>query len=105
MSFKKIIISLLNGRILQEIKADKIFPLIIFIFALAWVSILTRMMVQQKMNEVEKNKRLIKELKIEHAQKTIVLNSFNRISKIEALLKKQGSRLRPSNKPAYTLDN
>ena len=54
---------------------------------------------------MEENSRTIEDLKIYHAQKTSELASFDRISTVQEMLAKQGSKLTLPDKPAAHIED
>ena len=103
-SFRDIIVSILQGKLLMRMRANRSFPIILYAFVLMWLTILLRIGVEKTMREVEHNKNVIEELKIEHTNMTLELASFDRISKIEQLLEQKGSTVSMPDKPAYTIE-
>ena len=98
------IVAVLMGKLLMRLRATRSFPIILFAFVLMWFTIMQRMGVENTMRKVEHNKDIIEELKIEHANMTLELASFNRISKIEELLEAQGSTVAMPGSPALTIE-
>ncbi|MBQ6688064.1 MAG: hypothetical protein IJN02_02385 [Bacteroidales bacterium] len=92
-----------RGDILLRMRVDKLFPFILYTFALAWVSIWLTYKSDQTMLKAEQNKERIKELKISYAKKTCDIAGLSRISTIESLLKESGSEVKAPEKPADRL--
>lgn len=92
-----------RGDILLRMRVDKLFPFILYTFALAWISIWLTYKSEQTMLKVEVNKERIKELKISHAKKTCDITGLSRISTVEELLSESGSELKAPEKPADRL--
>ena len=65
--------------------------------------IMMSLMVQKTLVAVEKNKTVLNDLRIYHAQKTVELVEMGRLSTIEDLLEKSGSLLAMPEKPAETI--
>ena len=61
------------------------------------------LMVQKTLVKVERNKTVLNDLRIYHAQKTVELVEMGRLSTIEDLLEKSGSSLTMPEKPAETI--
>ncbi len=99
-----IVVAILMGKLLMRLRANRCFPIILYAFVLMWLTILLRIGVEKTMRDVEYNKNVIEELKIEHTNMTLELASFNRISKIEQLLEMKGSTVAMPDKPAYTIE-
>ena len=92
--------AILHGEFLLRLRIDKFFPHILWTFLLFWGMILTSMMVQKTLVQVEKNKDVLSEMKIYHAQKTVQLVSMGRISTLERLLQEKESEVGLPEKPA-----
>ena len=58
------------------------------------------MMVQKTLVQVEKNKDVLSEMKIYHAQKTVQIARLGRLSTVERLLEENGSEVTLPQKPA-----
>ena len=58
------------------------------------------MMVQKTLVQVEKNKDVLSEMKIYHAQKTVQIARLGRLSTVERLLEENGSDVTLPEKPA-----
>ena len=99
----KIIKAIINGDILLLLRADKLFPYILYFFILGWVSIWISYKSEQTMTQVEKNKKELESLKIHHAQKTCEFVGLDRISTIEELLRHNNSEVKAPEKPANTI--
>lgn len=99
----KIIKAIINGDILLLLRADKLFPYILYFFILGWVSIWISYKSEQTMTQVERNKKELESLKIHHAQKTCEFVGLDRISTIEELLIHNNSQVKAPEKPANTI--
>lgn len=99
-SFKSIVGSIISGDILLLLRVDKLFPYILYAFALGWVSIFMSYKMEQTLGVVEKNRTELETLKIYHAQKTCEYVGLDRISTIELMLKDAGSEVKAPEKPA-----
>lgn len=62
--------AMLMGQLLLKLKIERFFIHILYTFLMFWLAILCSMMVQNTLVEIEKNKAIISEMKIYHAQKT-----------------------------------
>ena len=96
----EVIRSIGRGDLLLRMRVDKLFPYILYTFALAWASIWLSYKVEQTMLKVEMNKKRIEELKIDHAKKTYELVQLNRISTVQEMLMEYGSDVKAPEKPA-----
>ena len=92
--------AILHGEFLLRLRIDKFFPHILWTFLLFWGMILTSMMVQKTLVQVEKNKDVLSEMKIYHAQKTVQIARLGRLSTVEQLLEENGSEVTLPEKPA-----
>lgn len=92
--------AIVNGDILLLLRADRLFPYIIWFCILGWLSIWMSYKAEQTMTQVERNRRELETLKIHHAQKTCEYVGMDRISTIEQLLIENKSEVRAPEKPA-----
>ena len=92
--------AILHGEFLLRLRIDKFFPHILWTFLLFWGMILAGMMVQKTLVQVEKNKDVLSEMKIFHAQKTVQIARLGRLSTVERLLEENGSDVTLPEKPA-----
>lgn len=95
--------AVLHGEFLLRLRVDKYFVHILYTFAIFWLMIMMSLMVQKTLVAVEKNKTVLNDLRIYHAQKTVELVEMGRLSTIEDLLEKSGSLLEMPEKPAETI--
>jgi len=89
-----------RGDILIRMQVHRLFPYILYLFVLAWLSIWLSYKVEKTMYRVEVNKDIIENLKIDNANKTCEIVSLTRISTIEKLLEETGSEVKTPEKPA-----
>ena len=99
-SVKSIVKSIISGDILLRLRVDKLFPYILYAFALGWISIFLSYKMEQTLTVVEKNKAELETLRIYHAQKTCEYVGLDRISTIEEMLRNAGSEVKAPEKPA-----
>lgn len=99
-SIRSIMKSIISGDILLRLRVDKLFPYILYAFALGWISILMSYKMEQTLSIVEKNRAELETLKIYHAQKTCEYVGLDRISTVEEMLKNAGSEVKAPEKPA-----
>lgn len=64
-----------------------------------WLSL----MIETSMAKVEKNKATLRELEIQHSQKTFEVVKLSRRSQVESELKRLGSNVGEPQKPATVL--
>lgn len=95
----------MQGKLLLSLKVDKVFLHIIYFFIIVWLCIYTSLKIEQTLARVEENSRTIEDLKIYHAQKTSELASFDRISTVQEMLAKHGSKLTLPDKPAAHIED
>lgn len=86
-------------------RLDKYFIHIAYTFFLIWLIIMSSMMVQNTLAQVEKNRAKVNDLKIFHAQKTVKLVGLGRLNTVEDLLREQGSEVGLPEKPADRLED
>ncbi len=99
-SFKSIVKSIISGDILLLLRVDKLFPYILYAFALGWTSIFMSYKMEQTLGVVEKNRAELETLRIHHAQKTCEYVGLDRISTVEEMLENTGSDVKAPEKPA-----
>ena len=102
-SLKSIVKSIISGDILLRLRVDKLFPYILYAFALGWISIFLSYKMEQTLTIVEKNKAELETMRIYHAQKTCEYVGLDRISTIEDMLRNAGSDVKAPEKPANTI--
>jgi hypothetical protein len=103
ISVIKILKSIISGDILLVMGVHRLFPYILYIFILGWISIWMSYKAEQTMTLVEANKKELETLKIHHAQKTCEYVGLDRISTIEAMLIEKDSEVKAPEKPAVIL--
>lgn len=103
VTFKKVVESILSGDILLLLRVDRLLPYILVLFALGWINIFLNYKIERTLVEVENNKVLLENYKIYHAQKTYQFVKMGRISTIEDMLEKGGSKVGTPEKPAETI--
>lgn len=92
--------AILYGHVITYLRVDRHLLLVIYLFALIWGSMWLGMSAEKTMVQVEENKKVLNDMKIDHAQKTVKLVSLNRISTIDRLLEEKGSDVTLPEKPA-----
>jgi len=92
--------AILHGELMMRLRLDKYFVHIAYTFFLMLLMIWLSLQVERTMVKVEKQKKVVSDLRIYHAQKTVQLVSLDRISTIEQLLKDAGSEVDLPDKPA-----
>ena len=99
------VMAILKGELLLRMRLDKYFIHIAYTFFLIWLIIMSSMMVQNTLAQVEKNRAKVNDLKIFHAQKTVKLVGLGRLNTVEDLLREQGSEVGLPEKPADRLED
>jgi len=94
------VMALVRGDLIMTLRLDKYFPHIVYTFALMFITILVGLLIQNTMVKVEKNKEILTDMKIYHAQKTVQLVGLNRMSTVDDLLKSKGSTVTMPEQPA-----
>lgn len=89
-----------RGDILIRMQVHRLFPYILYMFLIAWISIWLSYKVEKTMYRVEVNKKIIENLKIDNANKTCEIVSLTRISTVESMLEDAGSDVKAPEKPA-----
>lgn len=101
--FKDTLRSVATGKILLKLKADKLFPFILYTFLLGILSIWLSYRAEITMMKVEINKKTIENLKIERQNKNCEIISLTRISTLEQMLEDAGSQVKAPEKPAHRI--
>mgnify|MGYP004508466257 CR=1 FL=1 len=100
-----IIIAFFRGEIFLKMKLDKYFVHIIFVFLLAWVTIILKILAENTFEKVESNKKTLKSMQIYHTEKMVEMARLGRMSKTGEMLKERGSVVAFPIKPADTIDS
>ncbi len=95
--------SIISGDILLRMRVDRLFPYILYLFLLGWLSIWMSYRMEQTMTEAERTRKELETMKIYHAQKTCEYVGLDRISTVEAMLEEKGSEIKAPQKPADRL--
>lgn len=89
-----------KGELVLRLRAHKFILHILYAFLLAGITIYIGLMVDKTLTKVEKNKDVIRELEVEHAQKTGELVRLQNISTTLESLRKLDSEVGMPEKPA-----
>ena len=100
LTFKTIFKALLSGDILTLLRIDRFLPVILFLFTLGLINIFLNYKIEQTMVKVERNKVILEEYKIYHAQKTYEFVKSGRMSTVQQMLEERGSKVTAPMKPA-----
>ena len=92
--------SILRGDILLLLRVDRFLPVILFLFLLGLINIFLNYKIEQTMVKVERNKVILEEYKIYHAQKTYEFVKLGRMSTVQKMLEEGGSEVTAPVKPA-----
>ena len=92
-----------KGELVLRLRAHKFILHILYAFLLAGITIYIGLMVDKTLTKVEKNKEVIKNLEVVHAQKTGELVKLHSISTTLQGLKELDSQVGMPEKPAYTI--
>ncbi|MCQ2118782.1 MAG: hypothetical protein MJY84_02535 [Bacteroidales bacterium] len=98
--FKDAFRLVVKGEFLLKTNVSKYFIHIIYTFFLFWISIFLSLKIEKTMTRVEDNRKVLEDMEIYHAQKTVELVRLGRISTIEEMLKEKGSEVTMPEKPA-----
>ena len=92
--------AIFKGEYLLRLGVDKYFIHIIYTFILIWLSIYLSMKIDTTLTTMERNRTVLKDLEIYHAEKTNELVRLNRFSSVEKNLEALGSDVAIPSKPA-----
>ncbi|MBP9997635.1 MAG: hypothetical protein KBS67_00150 [Bacteroidales bacterium] len=101
--FKNSFIAIIRSEFMVRINAGRYFVHIAYTFFLIGMIIWISLAIDTTMAKVEKNKNVLKELEIEHNQKTFEVVSLSRRSTVLQSLQNCGSQVTEPEKPAYVL--
>ncbi len=90
----------MRGELLLRLRVDRLLIYIVYFFVVACLTIFVYLRIDSTMVRMEKNKETLEVLQIEHAQKTLELARFNRMSTVEEMLRESGSDVAMPQKPA-----
>lgn len=92
-------ISILSGDMLVERGVDRQLGFIFYCFALVCVIIAWSLTVEQNLVRVQKNERELQELRISYQQRTLDIVGMNNRTRIDKMLKAEGSKLHAPQRP------
>lgn len=95
--------AILKGEFLLRLNIGRYFVHIVYTFFLFAMVIWLSLMIETSMAKVEKNKAILRELEIQHSQKTFEVVKLSRRSEVESELKRMGSNIGEPQKPATVL--
>ena len=94
--------ALSRGELLLSLGVHKYYLHILYLFVLAWISILLSLKVDKTLTQVEENKKDLRDLEVYHAEKEAEL--VHSASTTTKRLKELGSDVALPEKPAVKLD-
>lgn len=95
--------AILKGEFLLRLNVGRYFAHIVYTFFLFAMVIWLSLMIETSMAKVEKNKAILRELEIQHSQKTFEVVKLSRRSEVESELKRMGSNVGEPQRPATVL--
>ena len=93
------LVSYLSGDKLIEWGVDRQLGFIFYIFLIICASIAWSLMVEQDLVKVQKNEKALQELRISYQQRTLDLVGMNNRTRIDAMLRQNGSALHAPAEP------
>ena len=105
--FKRLVdkvVSYLSGDKLIEWGVDRQLGFIFFVFLIICASIAWSLMVEQNLVKVQKNEKILQELRISYQQRTLDLVGMNNRTKIDGMLKASGSKLHAPVEPPKRIE-
>ena len=97
---KNAALATLKGELLLRLHVSRYFIHIIYTFFLFWVSIWLSLRIEKTLTRVEDNRKVLADMEIYHAQKTVELAGYSRLRTVQDMLKDAGSNLDVPTKPA-----
>ncbi|MBQ3742835.1 MAG: hypothetical protein II858_03165 [Bacteroidales bacterium] len=93
------LVSYLSGDKLIEWGVDRQLGFIFYIFVIVCVTIAWSLLVEQSLVKVQRNERELQELQISYQQHTLDLVGMNNRTRIDAMLRQNGSELHAPAEP------
>ena len=103
-SFRNFWRALGKGELLLSMGVHKYYMHILYLFVIAWISILLSLKVDGTQTRVEENKVVLKDLEIYHAEKEAELVRLHSASTTTKRLKQLGSDVTLPAQPAIKID-
>ncbi len=100
---KNIVQAIIKGKLLMRLGFNKYFIHIIYTFFLFWVSIWLSLQIEKTLTKVEDNQKILDDVAIYHAQKTVQLVGLNRLTTVRNLLREKGSDVDIPDSPTVTI--
>ena len=92
-SLGNIFTAIMRGELMLRLRVDRIFVHILYLFFIVWAMIFISLKMDQTMLRMESNRKRL-------AQKTCELASYDRLSTVQEMLEKSGSKVNMPDKPA-----
>ena len=102
-AFRNSLRALRRGEFLLAIGAHRYYLHILYLFVLAWATILLSLQVDKTLARVGDNKAALEQLRIHHAEKEAALVKLHSASAAETRLKELGSDAALPNEPASVI--
>ncbi len=102
-TLRNIGVAIFKGELLIRLGIDKYFGHIIYVFVLIVAAVWISLKAETTLTKVEKNKDIIQELEVYHAEATSKLVELGRLSTVEQHLKQLGSDVAIPEKPAVRI--
>ena len=96
--------ALTKGDLLLSMGVHKYYMHVLYLFILAWISILLSLKVDGTLTKVEENKAALRDLEIFHAEKEAELVRLHSASTTAKRLKQLGSDVAQPEQPAIKID-
>lgn len=93
-------LAILQGKLLLKLNATRYFIHILYTFFIFWISIWLSLKIEKTLTKVEDNRRILSDIEIYRAQKTVELAGYSRLRTVQDMLKDAGSNLDVHTKPA-----
>lgn len=97
---KNAFMAMIRGEFLLRLHVNKYFIHIIYTFFLFFISIWLSLKIEKTLTKVEDKRKVLQDVEIYHAQKTVEMESMGRMTRIEQMLQEKGSALAIPEKPA-----
>ena len=98
------VVSYLSGDKLIQWGVDRQLGFIFYVFIIICVTIAWSLMVEQNLVKVQKNEKILQELRISYQQRTLDLVGMNNRTKIDGMLKASGSKLHAPVEPPKRIE-
>jgi len=96
---KNAFLATIKGEFLLRLHVSKYFIHIIYTFFLFFISIWLSLKIEKTLTKVEENRKVLEDMEIYHAQKTVELVSLGRMTTVQEMLGKTGSEVGMPDEP------